>query len=56
MMHTLGEISLTGAILLLTILTHDNGKRIKDIEKRVEILTIRTGEKIHDRGSGTNIL
>ena len=43
MTHILGEISLSVAILLLAILNHDNGKRIKNLEKWVEMLKIRTG-------------
>lgn len=42
MTHMIGEISLLVAVLLLSIQTHDNDKQIKDLKKRVEMLTMRT--------------
>lgn len=45
MTHMIGDICLSVAVLLLAILNHDNDKRIKDLDKRVSMLTIRTRRK-----------
>ena len=48
MTHMIGGISLLVAILLMAIVNYANSKRIKELEKRVAMLTIRTERKLTD--------